>query len=716
MKSKKEYNIKNMTCASCVFSIEKVLEKTKGVNDYSVSLIDKTVKLEFDDKFDEKTFEKNLLKSGFKINKTKKSQNTFLIVKMTLSLVFGFLLFFFSMAPMFKIVLPSIINPKTNFMNYGLLLLSLTVPIVSLNYEIYLIGYKLLFKLKPNMDSLIAIATTVSFIYSVVIMIMRDSYKHYYFESSGVVLALVSLGRFLEEMAKKKTKRATNSLKKLIPDKVQLKGDEDKKLIGDIKLNDIVIVKNGEVFPLDGKIILGTGMISEAVLTGEAKPIYKTVGDSVVGGSTSIDGYFEVEVTKEAQNGFIANILNLVMDAESQKPRIQKLADKISRVFVPAIIILSLIGFLIWFLYKRELFAGINTFVSVLTVACPCALGLATPTAIVTTTGTGARHGILFKTPEAIEKSARITAVAFDKTGTLTEGSFKVKKIVGDKKYLEVLYSLEKNTNHPISLSIINYLENKGIKNLKPIEDFKVLPGLGITGKLDSTVYYLGNKRLLNDNGIKVEETGDDTTVYLANKEGLLLTVYLSDTIKEDSKRLINELKKLKIKTYLLTGDKYEVSSRVQKELGIDFLYHSLLPEEKLKIIKELNKTEKVLMVGDGVNDAPSLMASYTSTSIIEGTDIAMESADTILITQNIFSVIDQIRLAKLGIRIIGENLFWAFFYNCIGVVLALGALYPLGITFTPTVGALAMAFSSVSVVLNALRVGLFKTSKTKEK
>ncbi|AFR71346.1 putative copper-transporting P-type ATPase [Brachyspira pilosicoli B2904] len=673
-------------------------------------------------------------------------------IRLIVSAIFSIPLFYISMAPMVSFVkfpIPSFLVHHINPQVFSIVAIFLCVPVMISGYKFYTLGFPALFRGSPNMDSLVAIGTTAAFTYSIYstvlsFMGLNPHGDNLYYESAAVIITLVQFGKYLEARSKGKTGEAIKKLMGLQPKTATIiKDGEEKEIkISDVKVDDIVLVRPGEKIPVDGEIIEGYSSVDESMLTGESIPVEKSVGDKVVGASINKTGSFKFKAQKVGADTALAQIIKLVEDAQGSKAPIAHIADVVSSYFVPAVITIALISGIIWFIALHNFVFSLTVFVSVLVIACPCALGLATPTAIMVGTGKGAELGILFKNAEALEVSQKINAVMFDKTGTLTEGKPYVTDIISDDKdkLLLIAASAENGSEHPLGEAIVREAKEKNIKLLS-IENFKAISGFGIETYIDNKKVLMGNDKLMNKENINIENYNSymdklskegKTPMYVAYDNKLLGIIAVADKLKKESIEAINRLHKLGIKTAMITGDNKNTANSVAKEAGIDIVFAEVLPEEKSNEVKKLQEQGfTVAMVGDGINDAPALTQANVGIAIGSGTDVAIESADIVLVKSNTNDVVTAIELSKATMRDIKQNLFWAFCYNVIGIPIAAGVLHvfrePLiassiggfltaimgkDLLLNPIFAALAMSLSSVSVVTNALRLNFFKPSK----
>lgn len=653
--------------------------------------------------------------------------------KLIISIILVIPLFYISMGHMINMPLSRIIDPTTNPLNFGLIQLLLTIPIMIVSGHYFVNGFKRLFKRSPNMDSLIAIGTSAAFIYGIYALIKiilgeSDFYNNLYFESVGVILTFIILGKYLELISKGKTSQALEKLIDLAPKRALIIKDnqEIEVLTSEIEVDDIVIVKPGDKVPVDGEVIEGITSIDESMLTGESIPIEKTKGDKVYTASINTVGTIRVRTTKVGEDTVLAKIINLVEETQNSKAPIARLADKISAIFVPIVIAIAVIAALVWLIAGQNPEFILTVFVSVLLIACPCALGLATPTTIMVGTGKGAEYGILIKGGAVLENTHSIDTIVLDKTGTITEGKPKVTDMITSGNYkeeelLRIAASLEKKSEHPLALAIVNEASKKNIK-LSEVENFKALVGNGVEGIFEGKRVLIGNEGLLIreriDNSL-VKEAGKlskegKTPMFVTTDNKLIGTIAVSDVIRDTSIKAIENLTKRGLEVVMLTGDNKNTAYAIASQIGIKKVVAQVLPDEKANnIVKIQESGKKVAMIGDGINDAPALAASDIGIAIGSGTDVAIESADIILMHNDLNDVVTAIDLSARTIRNIKQNLFWAFIYNSIGIVIATGVLYPFGgPLLNPMFAALAMSLSSVSVLLNALRLRRFKPRK----
>ncbi|MDE6275191.1 MAG: heavy metal translocating P-type ATPase [Clostridia bacterium] len=730
MIKKVKFNIQGMTCVVCAGTCQKAIAKLSGIKSCNVNFASGVALVEYDD---DKTNEKDIFsavnKAGYKavaVNQEGKGQNVGILVAM---LVLAFLLLAYAMLGMLGVKYPSSISAEDSPIVFTVIQLVLCVPVIIMGLPFYIRGFKNLFKAKPNMDSLVAVSTTTAFVYSFVnfiLVCMGDAHKAHslYFESVAVIIAIISLGKFLESKSLKKTGDAIRSLTMLTPTRATIlrSGEWAQVDSAEVKQGDTVLVKAGESFCCDGIIIDGESNVNESMLTGESMPVDKSVGDRVFGGTVNGNGIIKFTADSVGEATKLSKIIKLVEEAQNSKAPIARIADKVSGVFVPAVMSIAILAGIIW--WATGGFAmSIKIFVSVLVIACPCALGLATPTAIITGIGRGAKGGILFKNAESLERLGSINTVVFDKTGTITKGhpTLTDKFILGDEQEtLAYVRAVESVSEHPIAQAII---EGIAINDLQA--DVKVLSGYGLDGQVQGKRVLCGNMALLKNNGIdvaKIEAKADEysmqgkSIVAVAIDGKAVGVIGVADTLKEDSKKSIEELKNLGLKVVLLSGDNQKSAEHIAQSAGIDEVIANVLPEQKGEVIDRLiAQGAKVAMVGDGINDAPALAKANVGIAMGGGSDVAIESGQVVIVGGQISGVVRGVRLARATMRNIKQNLFWAFIYNIIGIPIACGILYPInGYTMSPMLGGLAMSLSSVSVVTNALRLNFFKFEKGK--
>ena len=747
-----ELKIGGMSCAACSKAVERITKKLDGVESSSVNIATEKASIEYNpsqikvsqikaaiEKAGYKVIseEKEMLVDEDKLRKEKEKKSLF--TKFIIVVGFSIPLFYIAMGPMISKPfgpwpVPSIINPIMNPLNYALIQMVLVIPVMLAGYKFYINGFKSLVNKNPNMDTLVAIGTSAAFLYSVyntykITTTMEISHGHHqlYFESAGIIIALILLGKYLESRAKGKTGEAIKKLIGLQPKTALIvNGNEEIEIsIDEVEEGDIIIVKPGSKIPVDGIVVEGHTSVDESMLSGESIPVEKSIGDNVTGGSINKNGVIKFRAEKVGSDTVLAQIIKLVEDAQGKKAPIAALADKVSGYFVPAVITIALVSSILWLIFgNKDLEFVLTIFISVLVIACPCALGLATPTAIMVGTGKGAENGILIKSGEALELAHKVNTVIFDKTGTITEGKPTVTDIITnniDERYLlQLAASAEKGSEHPLGEAIVKYGEEKNIE-LKNVERFKAIPGHGIEVIIDEKLILLGNKKLMDGSNIAIESLEKrcdklaslgKTPMYIAIDNKLGRVIAVADTVKENSKKAIEKLHEMGIRVAMVTGDNKKTAQAIAKEVGIDIVVSEVLPKDKSNEVKKLQEQGKfVAMVGDGINDAPALAQADIGIAIGSGTDVAIESADIVLMKSDLIDVSNAIKLSNETIKNIKQNLFWAFGYNTIGIPIAAGVLYLFGgPLLNPMFAAAAMSLSSVSVVTNALRLKNFKS------
>ena len=737
--SKETFKIDGMSCAACAKTIERVTSRLDGVELSSVNFATESLTIQYDES--KVTFEQinaAVEKAGYKIivkdvDTEGKKQDELASMKRRLifSLIFTIPLLYISMGHMIGLPLPPALAPDTNSVAFAVAQIVLSLPIVIMGYKFYTIGYSSLFKGNPNMDSLIAIGTSAAFLYGLYgayrIIQGDHSYVHsLYFESAAVIITLITCGKYLETVSRGKTSEAIKKLMGLSPKTalVVRDGVEEVVEIENVVVGDILIVKPGEKIPVDGVVIDGHTSVDESMLTGESIPIEKRAGDNVIGASINRNGTIKYQATKIGKDTVLSQIIHLVEEAQGTKAPIAKLADLIAGYFVPVVIVLALIASIAWYMSGQGIAFSITIFVSVLVIACPCALGLATPTAIMVGTGKGAEYGVLIKSGVALETAHALETVILDKTGTITVGKPVVTDIhvmvrMSKDKLLQIAASAEKGSEHPLGEAIVKAAREQHIELLE-VEHFMALPGYGIEAKIDGEVVLLGNDKLIRERGMIEKESMEISREYAQEGKTPMFVVIggqiaglicVADTVKESSKQAIEQLTKMGLEVVMLTGDNERTAQAIARQVGINTVRSDVLPEGKANEVKSfMDQGKKVAMVGDGINDAPALAMADVGIAIGSGTDVAMESADIVLMKSDLMDVATAIQLSKKTIVNIKENLFWAFIYNSIGIPVAMGVLYIFGgPLLNPMIAGAAMSLSSVSVVANALRLKGFK-------
>lgn len=748
---KKKYDVSGMTCSSCSLAVEKAVKKIDGVSDVSVNLLTNSMSATLDDSIDGSEIIKAIENAGyeaksqdeasFKKEKINPIEEDIKNMKKRLKASFIFLipLMYISMGHMIGLPVPGFIMGINNALTFAFIQLLLTVPVIYINRNYFIGGFKALKNKSPNMDSLIALGAGAAFIYGIyVIFKLSYGFGHgdidtvlrfkdeLYFESAATILTLITLGKYLETKSKGKTSDSINKLMDLAPKTalVVRNNEEVRVSIDEVEVSDIIIIKPGESIPVDGTIIEGNSSIDQSAITGESIPVEKHVGDKVISATINKSGYFKFKANKVGSDTTLSKIIELVEDANATKAPIAKLADKISGIFVPVVMSISAITMIAWLFAGRPFEFALSMGITVLVISCPCALGLATPVAIMVGTGKGAENGILIKSAEALETLHSIDSVVLDKTGTITEGKPSVTDIIltgdlNENEFLKMAGSIENLSEHPLAESILEKVKEEKIE-IDVIESFESIPGKGIKGSYNGKIYIAGNKSMLRDNNIDLLDHENDslklskqgkTAMYFSDDKKLVGIIAVKDNIKKDSKDAIEMFHKMDIDVLMLTGDNAETAKAIQKDLNIDNVIAEVFPEDKEREIRNIqDKGKKVLMVGDGINDAPALTRADVGIAIGAGTDIAIESADIVLIKNSLLDAVTAVELSKATIRNIKQNLFWAFFYNAIGIPLAAGVFYTtLGWKLSPMFAAFAMSFSSIFVVTNALRLKLFK-------
>ena len=736
-----------MTCAACSARVERVTSQIKGVNKAEVNLLAGTMSVEADSADVTQSIIRAVNSAGYEARipddspKQAKSDDTLKQMKIRFigSMIFLLPLMYFTMGHMIGAPLPSWYRGTENAIVAVLVQLFLTLPVIYLNRSYYIKGLKSLWHRAPNMDSLIAVGSGSALLYGIFALFRmayalghneQDVLMHYsknlYFESAAMILTLITLGKFLETKAKGRTGDAIEKLMDLSPKIASVKRDGTVVQIpvAEVVIGDIVVVRSGDRIPVDGTIVSGRGAIDQSALTGESIPVEKMTGDFVAA-AINTEGYLEVRADRIGEDTTLAQIIRLVEESGGTKAPIARLADKIAGIFVPTVIGIALLTFAVWLIAMQKFEFAMNCAISVLVISCPCALGLATPVAIMVGTGRGASLGVLFKNAESLENLHNINTVVLDKTGTLTVGKPVVTDViancVAEEKLIQIAAALEAYSEHPFAKAIIEYA---GDRNYPAAAEFKTLPGRGICAIINDKKYYGGNYRLMTELGIDVPDYAQfmqvgKTPLYFAAEDGSFLgTIVAADTLKQDAVEAVSALTKMNLDVVMLTGDNKATAEAIAKTAGVKTVIADVLPGDKATKIRELrNEGRKVLMVGDGINDAPALVTADVGMAIGAGTDIAIEAADVVLMQKSLMCICNAIRLSKATIRNIRQNLFWAFFYNCLGIPIAAGLLYPLfHLQLSPMIGAAAMSMSSVFVVTNALRLRLFKPHTVQKK
>ncbi|MBQ8209250.1 MAG: heavy metal translocating P-type ATPase [Clostridia bacterium] len=749
---KQRFNITGMSCSACSAAVERSVNRLAGIKSCQVSLLTNSMTAEFDENITSSAEIISAVKSagygaeiyGAKQEKKERKDDDLKQMQTRLIVSFACLipLMYIAMGHMISLPLPSFLTGVQNGVSFSFIQFLLTLPIMYVNRKYYINGFKSLFHRSPNMDTLVATGSLAAILYGIYSVFAIGNaigkgdtataaeYLHnLYFESGAMILTLITLGKYFEARSKKKTSDAISKLVELTPDTatVERNGKETEISTDEIKIGDIVIVKNGRSVPVDGTVISGFGTVDESAITGESIPVEKNSGDSVTGGTVCKSGYFKFTAKKIGNDTALSKILRLVEDAAASKAPIAKLADKVSGVFVPVVMAIAVITFILWMIVKNDFNLALDLSISVLVISCPCALGLATPTAIMVGTGKGASNGILIRSAESLETAHKINTVVLDKTGTVTEGMPSVTDIIpsaqsNKNELLHFAYSAEKLSEHPLSKAIVKKAESENISAFE-CSDFKNIQGRGISVKADDALVLAGNPAMMHENNIDISALSSQydlltsqgkTPLYFAENGRLLGIIAVADTIKETSASAVAELRKMGIDVIMLTGDNEKTAKHIAEKAGISNVISDVLPDGKEEVIRNIQQQNKtVAMIGDGINDAPALMRADVGIAIGAGTDVAIESADIVLMKSDLNDAVGAIKLSKAVIKNIKQNLFWAFFYNALGIPLAAGALLiPLGIKLSPMIGAACMSLSSVCVVSNALRLRFFKLKK----
>ena len=746
MSKQKEYIIEGMSCASCAMTIENAVSKIPGVDKASVNLATEIMTVEANDSVTPEDIAKVVDGVGYGARPRGKSVEEELEEKnekkeahlremkrnLIISAIFTVPLLFIAMADMVGIPMPAFLSPMQSPVSYALIQLALSLPIVWIGRRFFVDGFKALSKGHPNMDSLVALGTSAAFLYSLYgTYHVLEGHAHFamnlYYESAGVILTLITLGKYFEAVSKGKTSMAIQTLVGLAPKMATVlrDGQEVEVPVEEVQVGDLIRVKPGEKVPVDGVVTEGNSTVDESMLTGESIPVSKSVGDEVIGASLNKTGSFILKATKIGKDTALSQIIQLVEQAQGSKAPIAKLADKVSGVFVPIVIVLALVSGLAWYFLGQESWVfALTITISVLVIACPCALGLATPTAIMVGTGKGAENGILLKSGEALEEANHVNMVVFDKTGTITNGTPVVTDVVtADSTDADALIrlaaSLEVASEHPLGEAIVAKAKEQGAA-FDEVTNFEAIPGFGIKGHVGETLVFLGNEKWMRENGLVDEAMNEKanrfaeqgkTPLYIGNNDAVQGLIVVADTVKESSARAIQTLHEMGIQVAMMTGDHERTAQAIAAEVGIDRVFSEVLPQDKANYVSKLQEEGYIVaMVGDGINDAPALAQAQVGIAIGTGTDVAIESADAVLMKSDLMDVPAMLKLSRATIRNIKENLFWAFAYNVIGIPFAMGVLHLFGgPLLNPMIAGAAMSFSSVSVVLNALRLKRWK-------
>lgn len=751
MDTTKKFDVTGMTCAACQSHVQKAVDKVSGVKQCEVNLLMNSMTVSYDDgETNPQAIIQAVTDAGYgaalpgessaqpDISKAEKDQAADTKQRILWSAVFLVLLMYVGMGGMMGLPLPPFLSGMENMMVTAIVELLLVLPILVLERRYFISGFRSLKALSPSMDALIALGAGASLLYSLYStlamaaalghMDMETAMTHMnglYYESAGTILTLISIGKYMEERSKGKTKDALKKLMDLTPKTATVlrEGKEVTVAAQEVAVGDILVVRSGEGIPVDGIVVDGNGAVDESAITGESLPVEKQAGDKVIGATVNQSGYFTFRATQVGDETTLAKIIALVEDAAGSKAPIARLADKVCAVFVPAVIAIAVVTAIVWLIAGQFFGFALSRAIAVLVISCPCSLGLATPTAIMVGTGRGADLGVLYKSAEGLETLSRVDTVVLDKTGTVTKGAPEVTDCtdLSGGSLLPLAAALEHASEHPLSLAVTEYAQRQGISQFLPVSDFSATPGMGISGTIDGRRVSAGNRRFMDSLqvsfDIRYDQAAQDgkTVLYFAADGKALGVICCADEVKPDSSAAVAQLKQDGIQVVMLTGDNQVTAAAIGRKTGIDTVYAGVLPQEKeAKVRALMDDGRKVAMIGDGINDAPALMRADVGVAIGAGTDIAMESADVILTRSSLSDAVNAIHLSRATLRNIKQNLFWAFFYNCIGIPIAAGVLYPsLHLSLNPMLGALAMSFSSFFVVTNALRLRFFRPTMT---
>lgn len=751
MDTTKKFDVTGMTCAACQSHVQKAVDKVSGVKQCEVNLLMNSMTVSYDDgETNPQAIIQAVTDAGYgaalpgessaqpDISKAEKDQAADTKQRILWSAVFLVLLMYVGMGGMIGLPLPPFLSGMENMMVTAIVELLLVLPILVLERRYFISGFRSLKALSPSMDALIALGAGASLLYSLYStlamaaalghMDMETAMTHMnglYYESAGTILTLISIGKYMEERSKGKTKDALKKLMDLTPKTATVlrEGKEVTVAAQEVAVGDILVVRSGEGIPVDGIVVDGNGAVDESAITGESLPVEKQAGDKVIGATVNQSGYFTFRATQVGDETTLAKIIALVEDAAGSKAPIARLADKVCAVFVPAVIAIAVVTAIVWLIAGQSFGFALSRAIAVLVISCPCSLGLATPTAIMVGTGRGADLGVLYKSAEGLETLSRVDTVVLDKTGTVTKGAPEVTDCtdLSGGSLLPLAAALEHASEHPLSLAVTEYAQRQGISQFLPVSDFSATPGMGISGTIDGRRVSAGNRRFMDSLqvsfDIRYDQAAQDgkTVLYFAADGKALGVICCADEVKPDSSAAVAQLKQDGIQVVMLTGDNQVTAAAIGRKTGIDTVYAGVLPQEKeAKVRALMDDGRKVAMIGDGINDAPALMRADVGVAIGAGTDIAMESADVILTRSSLSDAVNAIHLSRATLRNIKQNLFWAFFYNCIGIPIAAGVLYPsLHLSLNPMLGALAMSFSSFFVVTNALRLRFFRPTMT---
>ena len=724
-------NIKGMTCSNCVLTLEKALKKTQGVVSAKINLTQNTALISYEEPdIDLSKIIKVIENQGYQVDNTfnyddftdyrvgdddLKKQFTLFI-----SMGFTILLVYISMGEMFGFILPSFMDPLVHPFVLGIVQLILFIPLLYIGRCFYLKGFKNLWKKTPNLDSLFTLGFSASVLYSLYALVMilnTGVMQHLYFETAAIIVTVIMLGKYLEILSKGIVSATIRDLLSLTPEKSLLLIENDQEqeiLVKDILVGNFIVIKPGDKVPVDGRIIKGSTFVDESMITGDASPVSKEIGQMVIQGSINNSELIIIEAKRVGKDTTLSKIIELVEKAEKSKAPIAKLADKISLYFVPSVLLLSLLSMIVWFIAGKSIGFSFTLGMTVLIIACPCALGLATPSSIIVGTGIAAKHGIIFKDGETIENAHKIDAIVFDKTETLTENRPVVNEVfplsISEKELMSLIYSAEKNSIHPLAFAIKRYVEDHPVDTLT-IGRFKETPGKGIEFSVSNQLYFLGSKKYLKQMGIVFKNievsVKNKSVIFIGSNSKVLGYVTISDQVKSTAFEMIKQINALEIETHILSGDNYEATAMVADSLKIKNIHANVLPEDKYKVIKKLQKLgKKVAMVGDGINDSIALTQADIGISLTSSTDVAITTADIILMSHDLMDIVKVLDMSKNIIKNVKQNLFWAFAYNAIGFLFAAGVVYAFGgPLINPLMAAFVMLLSSITVILNALRI-----------
>lgn len=723
--------IEGMTCSACSNGLEKYLNKQNGIIEASVNLVMANATIYYDENIlNQEKIEKYVKQAGFKstgifkefkIENKNKTEKIKFIVFTILAIIFMYI----SMGHMINLPTINLLDPHNNPINYAITLFILTITFLVYGYDILKNGLKNLIHLIPNMDTLVTIGVLSSLGYSVFGMYEIFNRNHHfvmnlYFESAAIIIYFIKLGRYIDGISKDKTREAIKKLVEITPSMatIEIDGEQKQVTLDEIKKGNILIAKPGEKIAVDGEIIEGKAHLDESFITGESKPVNREIGEKVIAGSLNYDGFIKYKAEKIGKESTISEIVRLVIEASNTKAPIAKIADKISGYFVPVVILIAIITFIIYLILGYDISVAISTFVTVLVVACPCSLGLATPLAIVVSEGVCVNNGILVKKSEVLENASKTNTIVFDKTGTLTYGKLKISEIynyseLNNDKLIQIVGSIEEKSTHPIGKAFTGYMETKKQEKIE-VKTFENVAGYGIIGTIENDEIILGNRKIVEKYNIQNEHIEDEnrltsdgnSIIYVIRNKKIIALIGVNDIVKENAKEVIERMNNKNIQTIMLTGDNNQTAEKIASELGITKVISNVLPVQKAEIVENLQQDKKmVMMCGDGINDSLAITKANIGVSVKSGTDIAMDSADVILTKNDLNSILKLIEISKRTIRNIKQNLFWAFFYNILMIPIAIGILKPIGISINPMWASLAMVVSSLTVTLNALRL-----------